>query len=172
LDKRIFYKRNKILNTALKCFRQYGYSKCTLKDIAVKAGISRASLYLYFRNKKELFITITNELHEEYYIESREILESDKSDKQKIKDIIDVWIVNPYQEIIGSPHSNDWLDELVHISAQSEMRFRKLFMKSIAPLTGIDSAEVIVLAIRGLLDDRPPLKVLNRRIGILIDCLC
>jgi AcrR family transcriptional regulator len=164
-------KKKQILDAALECFLQYGYSKCSFKDVAKGAKISRASLYLYFKNKRDLYVTLNRELHDRYAAESMEILKSGKSDKEKLTAIIDVWIVDPYKVLKGTSHTNDLMDGLVYISNQSEIRFRELFIKSIAPLVGEDIAEIIVLSIRGLIDDRPPIDILRQRIGLLTESL-
>ncbi len=44
-----------ILDAALPVFVRYGFQKTSMADIAKAAGISRASLYLAFNNKEELF---------------------------------------------------------------------------------------------------------------------
>ncbi|OKO85591.1 TetR/AcrR family transcriptional regulator [Bradyrhizobium sp. AS23.2] len=44
-----------ILDAALPVFVRYGFRKTSMADIAKAAGISRASLYLAFSNKEELF---------------------------------------------------------------------------------------------------------------------
>ncbi len=164
-------KRKQILNAAQKCFLHYGYSKSSLKDVAKEARMSRASLYLYFKNKSDLFITMNQELHEGYEAKSGEILKSNQSNKVKLAKIIDAWIVDPYRVLKNTPYSNDLLDGLAYIAKRSEMRFRDLFMKSIAPLAGDGIAEIIVLAIRGLMDDRPPVRVLQKRIELLTKTL-
>jgi AcrR family transcriptional regulator len=162
-------KKEQIIHAALECFMQYGYSKTTFGDIAIKAGISRASLYLYFENKKDLFVTMNKNLHDEYVNGSREILGSSRSDKEKLINIIDIWIIDPYRLLKNTAYSNDLLNGLVNISKQTENRFRELFKKSIAPLVGDDIAGIIVLSIRGLIDDRPPVKKLQKRIELLIE---
>jgi AcrR family transcriptional regulator len=164
-------KKKQILDAAQKCFLQYGYSKSSFKDVAKRAGISRASLYLYFKNKSDLFVTMNKELHDGYEEKSREILKTNRSDKEKLAGIIDVWIVAPYRILKKTTYSNELLDGLVQISKQSEMRFRELFIKSIAPLVGDEIAEIIVMAIRGLMDDRPPVKILQKRIELLTSAL-
>jgi AcrR family transcriptional regulator len=161
-------KREQIFSAAHKCFMQYGYAKTTFKDIAKMAGISRPLLYSYFGNKNELFITLTKELHDRFVAKSEEILNTSLPDKEKLSKIIDVWIVDPYRILKSTAYSNEILDGLVQISKQSEKRFRELFIKSIAPLVGDDIAQIIVLAMRGLMDDRPPIKTLQKRIGLLI----
>jgi TetR/AcrR family transcriptional regulator, transcriptional repressor of aconitase len=161
-------RKEQIFNAALECFRQHGYSRSTLGDIAKKARVSRASLYLHFKNKEDLFITMTKKLHDGYFAKSEEILKSGQSDKEKLSKIIDVWIVDPYRILKNTNYPNDMLDELVYISKQTEKRFRELFMKSIASLVDDGIAEIIVLAMRGLMDDRPPVKTLQKRIGLFI----
>mgnify|MGYP000465108819 CR=1 FL=1 len=48
-------KREAILNTAFTTFKDYGYRKTSMLDIATALGISRASLYSYFENKDDIF---------------------------------------------------------------------------------------------------------------------
>jgi AcrR family transcriptional regulator len=51
-------KRQELLDKAVTVFSRYGYSKTTLDDVAKKTGINKASLYHYFKNKKELFLQV------------------------------------------------------------------------------------------------------------------
>ncbi|MEN3148220.1 helix-turn-helix domain-containing protein [Neorhizobium sp. IRAMC:178] len=48
-------KSAQILDAALPVFIRFGFRKTTMADIARAAGISRASLYLCFNSKEELF---------------------------------------------------------------------------------------------------------------------
>ncbi|MCG9968675.1 TetR/AcrR family transcriptional regulator [Pelotomaculum terephthalicicum JT] len=47
--------RENIQKAALRCFEEKGFKGATISDIAREAGISPASVYLCFSNKKELF---------------------------------------------------------------------------------------------------------------------
>lgn len=51
-------KRKELLAKAVACFTRHGYSKTTLDDVAREAGINKASLYHYFKNKEELFLQV------------------------------------------------------------------------------------------------------------------
>ena len=44
-----------IVDAALKVFAEKGFAAAKLDDIARKAGISKATLYLYFDTKEEIF---------------------------------------------------------------------------------------------------------------------
>lgn len=47
--------KTNILNCARKCFTENGYKETTIRDIAREAGISPSAIYIYFKNKKDLF---------------------------------------------------------------------------------------------------------------------
>ncbi|MDP3260514.1 MAG: TetR/AcrR family transcriptional regulator [Thermodesulfovibrionales bacterium] len=50
--------KKRILDAALKLFSEYGYSKASMRMIANAASISIGGLYLYFKNKDELYLTL------------------------------------------------------------------------------------------------------------------
>ena len=58
-------KRQLILDAALTQFAQYGLRKTSLQDIAEHAGVSRAAIYLHFKNKDQIFRSVSITLHEE-----------------------------------------------------------------------------------------------------------
>lgn len=162
--------RQQIINAGQECLAQYGYSKTTFVDIAKKAGMSRALLYLYFKNKKDLFSTMTDETINEYYSQSQDILKTDLSKKEKTKKIVNIWMIAPYRIIVKAPNPDSWLDELKNIE-HGEIHFRELFIKSLTPLLGHDLGEVVVLAYRGLFDDRPTVKILEKRSQTLLNAV-
>jgi TetR/AcrR family transcriptional regulator len=51
-------KRQFILETALSVFSQYGYHGTTIDQIASAADISKTNLFYYFKSKEELYLTI------------------------------------------------------------------------------------------------------------------
>ena len=52
-------RRQQILAAAKKVFSEKGYSKATMEDIANKAELSPGTLYLYFKNKEELYASLS-----------------------------------------------------------------------------------------------------------------
>ncbi len=57
-------KRQLILDAGLTQFAQFGLRKTSMQDIAEQAGISRASVYSYFKNKEEIFRCVSVNVHE------------------------------------------------------------------------------------------------------------
>ncbi|MDP3049168.1 MAG: TetR/AcrR family transcriptional regulator [Thermodesulfovibrionales bacterium] len=50
--------KKRIIDAALGLFSEYGYSKASMRMIANAASISIGGLYLYFKNKDELYLTL------------------------------------------------------------------------------------------------------------------
>ncbi|PQA85967.1 TetR/AcrR family transcriptional regulator [Hyphococcus luteus] len=48
-------KRIQILEAASSCFAEAGYDATSMDDVAAAAGVSKGSLYDYFKNKEDLF---------------------------------------------------------------------------------------------------------------------
>jgi len=51
--------KEKIVNAALMTFSKYGYDRTRMDDVAEAAKVSKGRLYLYFKNKEELFYAIS-----------------------------------------------------------------------------------------------------------------
>jgi AcrR family transcriptional regulator len=51
-------KRALILEAGSACFARFGYDKTNLEGIGKRAGLNKASLYYYFKNKEEIFVAV------------------------------------------------------------------------------------------------------------------
>lgn len=56
-------KKGLILRSAEKVFARNGFHKTQMDDIAMDAGIAKGTVYLYFKNKEELFVAIFENIH-------------------------------------------------------------------------------------------------------------
>lgn len=52
-------------DAALDAFLTYGFKRTTMEDIAQAAGMSRAALYLHFRNKRDVFRSTVQGLYDQ-----------------------------------------------------------------------------------------------------------
>ena len=50
-----------ILDAALACFAEHGFAATRLDDVAARAGITKGTLYLYFRSKEDLFKAVVRQ---------------------------------------------------------------------------------------------------------------
>ena len=55
-------RKAQIYQAALACFGRKGYHRTTMDDIVAESGLSKGSLYWYFKSKKELFLSLFQEV--------------------------------------------------------------------------------------------------------------
>ncbi len=51
-------KKELVLRAASGVFARYGFDKTTLEDIGKRAGLNKASLYYYYKNKEDIFVAV------------------------------------------------------------------------------------------------------------------
>ena len=69
-------KQDHVLAVAYEVFQRMGYKQAKIRDIALEAGISRTTLYRYFRNKQEM-VDLLLSRQEDYALRSLEYLHDD-----------------------------------------------------------------------------------------------
>lgn len=67
-------RRFEILEKSLDVFSEEGYEDATFQKIADRCGITRTTLYLYFKNKREIFIWSIKQLTDSVEADLREII--------------------------------------------------------------------------------------------------
>jgi AcrR family transcriptional regulator len=75
----------RILNAAKNVFLKEGMAGARMQDIADEAGINKAMLHYYFRNKEKLFETIFTEVAQHFFPKLVMIFESNESLFRKIE---------------------------------------------------------------------------------------
>ena len=84
-EKRRESKKEAILSSALALFKEYGYNKVTIVEIAKKASVSQVSIYNFFESKENLKQELLKKLLNDHFIETINILESLNPIKIKIE---------------------------------------------------------------------------------------
>ena len=80
--------RDQILRTAADLFRERGYRASTLDDIARRLGMSKTSLYGYFRAKEEMLAAISRETIEAFTRDLSLVLASRLPAEDKLRRVI------------------------------------------------------------------------------------
>lgn len=57
----------KILSVAKYVFEKKGFQKATVKDITIAAGLGYGTFYLYFKDKKEVFVALVELVEDELF---------------------------------------------------------------------------------------------------------
>jgi AcrR family transcriptional regulator len=80
--------RTRSLRTAADLFRERGYRASTLDDIARRLGMSKTSLYGYFRAKEEMLAAISRETIESFTRELSLVLRSSLPPEDKLRRVV------------------------------------------------------------------------------------
>jgi TetR/AcrR family transcriptional regulator, fatty acid metabolism regulator protein len=64
-------KRDRILKAAVRVFARKGYFAARVSDIAKKAGVADGTIYLYFRNKEDILVSLFDEVMAGHLDEAR-----------------------------------------------------------------------------------------------------
>ncbi|AGK95815.1 TetR/AcrR family transcriptional regulator [Clostridium pasteurianum] len=87
-EKRREDKKESILDAALELFKEFGYDKVSIAEIAKKASVSQVSIYNFFDSKKNLRDELLKKLVNANLVETLDILESSDSVKVKIEKLL------------------------------------------------------------------------------------
>jgi TetR/AcrR family acrAB operon transcriptional repressor len=59
-------RREEILSAAQACFREQGYHRTTVDDVASRAGLSKGAIYWHFKGKREVFYALFDRYMESF----------------------------------------------------------------------------------------------------------
>jgi AcrR family transcriptional regulator len=157
----------RILHAAYERFSRYGFRRTSMADIAAEAGVSRAALYLQFRNKEEIFRSLAKDLHDEALAGAATALDADGSLGERLIAAFEAKSLRFVAIALGSPHGDELLDETNRLCGDlvgdMERRFLELLTRvlrraaqhgevDLAPLglAAADAAGLLVRSARGL----------------------
>ncbi|NOZ73970.1 MAG: TetR/AcrR family transcriptional regulator [FCB group bacterium] len=80
--------RERLLESAFTLFQRFGIKKVTVEEIARGANVSKMTFYKYFRNKKDILLTIMNRELEQGRKQFRSIMEAPVPFIEKVQKII------------------------------------------------------------------------------------
>lgn len=103
-------KKQHIVETALDVFFKYGYKRVSMNEIAEAAGISRAGLYLYFKNKEEMFNAAIVAHSDKLIGEIRRGLSPDRSPEHNVLHAFEIWSIRDFDDSLHSPEHKEITD--------------------------------------------------------------
>ena len=81
-------RKHEILQKSLDVFVEQGYEDATFQKIADHCGITRTTLYIYFKNKHDIFLGSIKELLSELETNLRDIIKKDMDSIESLKQIL------------------------------------------------------------------------------------
>jgi len=147
-------RRQQIIVAAKRVFSEKGFNKATMEDIAHEAELSPGTLYLYFKNKEELYASLSLRILQYLHIRVEHVNKEDLAPEQKMDALVeamyDVYAFDPLI-LINMFHLQS-SETLKNLSPKLMSEIEELSRKSIGAIAriieqGIDS---------GLFIDRHP----------------
>jgi TetR/AcrR family transcriptional regulator, fatty acid metabolism regulator protein len=77
-------KRQRILDAAVRVFARKGYFASRVSDVAKAAGIADGTIYLYFRNKDDVLVSLFDEIMSEHVEAGRREISNIEGAQQKL----------------------------------------------------------------------------------------
>ncbi len=133
-------RRQQIIVAAKRVFSEKGFNKSTMEDIASEAELSPGTLYLYFKNKEELYASLSLRILQYLHIRVEHVnKETELSPEQKLEKLIeamyDVYDFDPLI-IINMFHLQS-SETLKNLSPRLMTQIEELSRKSIGAISSI-----------------------------------
>lgn len=122
-------KREAILRAALERFAHYGFRRTSMEDIAQEAGISRAAVYIHFRNKEEVFRALARELHEKAVAEAERLAEKPGALTERLEAALAAKLGSFFEIVHRTAHARELLDENSRLCGDISAEFRARHLK-------------------------------------------
>lgn len=169
-------RRKDIIDTAEKLFFQKGYENITMADIAEGTELARSTLYLYFKNKKEIYLAISirgteilNEMFKEYYNKGRTGIEKVKMLMMAFykfyKKYPDYYDVNWSSYKVLFDHDMPKMEEIKRMRMESFSLFSKALQKGIndksirSDLDPVKANLILASSIQNVINLTPTIKL-------------
>ena len=128
--------RERIVGAAFTLFGRYGFKRTSMEDIASEAGLSRAALYLQFRNKEDIFRDLAGGLHEEGLAQAAAALTASSRSSERLRAAVEAKKLRMIEITYASPHGNELIDEKNRLcgdmATDSERRFQEMLTAAFA----------------------------------------
>ena len=110
-------KKELIINAAIKLFAQKGFYSATVADVAKEAGVADGTIYLYFKNKDDLLISLFETKMEEILKRFSSLLDTVQPADEKLRQFIHL-----YFEMIEEDRN---LAEVFQVELRQSSKFLK-----------------------------------------------
>lgn len=103
-------KRQAILGSAFEAFRLYGFKRTSMEDIARGAGMSRAALYLHYRNKEDIFRSLAQGYYDSAAEQVAAVLTQPGPAGEVLERAFHTQAGPVFEALLSSPHGQELLD--------------------------------------------------------------
>jgi len=117
-----------IAEAALRLFARYGYKRTSMDDIAREAGLARATLYLHFKGKDEVFRAMLAGLGRHVETRCREVLAMDGPFRARLAALLEGHHGTAFAAFGAGEHLGELKAVMVSIAGAELEAFEALFV--------------------------------------------
>ncbi len=141
-------KKQHIMTAAAEVFTRYGFKKASMQDIADAAMMSRAALYLHFRNKDDLFRSLMTWHHGAALTAAEAAFSSSRPFILRMEHALTDFTMTIMAPVKASPHGLELFEANLllagDINAATSLRLRALIENAVK--TAISEGEISLSA--------------------------
>jgi len=113
-------KHDKIIEAAIKVFAKKGFYNAKVSEIAREANVADGTIYLYFKNKDDILITLFEEKVDLILGRMEEALANVDDPLEKIRTFV--------EHHLRLTHDNKYLAEVIQIELRSSSKFMRRYV--------------------------------------------
>lgn len=121
--------RDAILDAADRIMSRWGFRKMTMDDLAREAGVSRRTIYMYFKGKEDVGLSSIGRVVEQVHAELEQLLKTPLPPEERLRRMLTRRVMGRIEQITDYYHSLDELFEIVRPSYMA--RRKKMFQREI-----------------------------------------
>ncbi len=181
-------KKQHIMTAAAEVFTRYGFKKASMQDIADAAMMSRAALYLHFRNKDDLFRSLMEWHHGQALKAAEAAFSSDQPFVPRMERALTDFTMTMMAPVKASPHGLELFEAnmilATDINTATSLRLRALMERAVTAAasegeislsaTGLSAealADLIYVCLDGIKKAPNGLEKLDERLAALMRML-
>ena len=142
-------KRKNILDAAARLFATQPFHKVLLSRVAEEAGVGKGTLYVYFKNKDDLYLSVLFQGFSRVVDRIREFVEAEGAEPAESLALV-------IGEIVGFAYGNPHLFEVMRSASCRESRFKETWTAKRAQMKGLIRSVIDSGIDRGIFEDPHP----------------
>ena len=99
--------RDAILDAATRLMERYGYKKMTMDDLAREVGIGKGTIYLHFRSKEEVALSVVDRTNARLHCQLRAILRSSGTPVERLRRMLLLRVLYRFDNVSDKGKSLD-----------------------------------------------------------------
>lgn len=118
---------DQIADAALRLFARYGYKRSSMDDIAKEAGLAKATLYLHFKGKDDVFRAMLRLLARRVEARCREVVATQAPFPEKLATLMQAHFGEAYASFGTGEHLVELKAVMTAVAARELAEFERVF---------------------------------------------